>query len=74
MCLKEVFGSSVLEFVEQNNINLRIKRIGWPDKFIPHGNSPSDLRKSFGLDFESIFKKAEEFLQEELLNSCEMIA
>ena len=32
--LKGGFGSSVLEFVEQNNINLRIKRIGWPDKFL----------------------------------------
>ncbi len=56
------FGSAVLEFLcEKGYIKeLKMKRIGIPDKFIEHGN-PEELRKLIGLDKENIIKILESF-------------
>jgi 1-deoxy-D-xylulose-5-phosphate synthase len=56
------FGSSILEEFESNGINIPVKRFGWPDKFIEHGNSVEGLRKKVGLDKESIQNSIEELL------------
>jgi 1-deoxy-D-xylulose-5-phosphate synthase len=61
--LKGGFGSAILETLDQNDILIPVKRFGWPDEFIEHGNSVSDLRKNHGLDDESIISDAEEFLK-----------
>jgi len=61
--LKGGFGSAILETLDQNNILIPVKRFGWPDEFIEHGNSVSDLRKNHGLDDESIISDAEGFLK-----------
>lgn len=52
------FGSAILEHLSEFNINdLRIKRLGIPDKFIEHG--PQDLlRKMHSLDAEGIARNA----------------
>ena len=47
------FGSSVLEFMADNDYDLKIKRIGIPDKFIEHG-TVNELHKICGLDADSI--------------------
>jgi 1-deoxy-D-xylulose-5-phosphate synthase len=53
------FGSAVLEmFEEQGFFPKRIKRLGLPDKFIPHGKQ-SQLRRLVGIDAESIAQTAE---------------
>ncbi len=52
------FGSAVLEYLAELNIEeLKIKRLGLPDKFIEHG-SQKILRNKFGLDAEGIAKAA----------------
>ena len=48
------FGSSVLEFMADNDYDLKIKRIGIPDKFIEHG-TVNELHKICGLDADSIY-------------------
>ncbi|MCX6013762.1 MAG: 1-deoxy-D-xylulose-5-phosphate synthase [Chloroflexi bacterium] len=48
------FGSAVLSFLHESNIdNLKIRRIGLPDKFIEHGPQ-SLLRSKYGLSGEGI--------------------
>ncbi|MBT3667368.1 MAG: 1-deoxy-D-xylulose-5-phosphate synthase [Opitutae bacterium] len=56
------FGSGILEEFEQNDITIPVKRFGWPDKFIEHGNSVEELRSKVGLDKESLYKSIEDFL------------
>jgi 1-deoxy-D-xylulose-5-phosphate synthase len=46
-------GSAVMEFMSENGYNPKIKRIGIPDRFIPHGTIP-ELYKMCGMDAESI--------------------
>ena len=56
------FGSGILEFFEQNDINTQVKRFGWPDKFVEHGNSVKELRAKVGLDQESLMASIETIL------------
>ncbi|MDG0965144.1 MAG: 1-deoxy-D-xylulose-5-phosphate synthase [Opitutales bacterium] len=56
------FGSSILEVFEKNNVTIAVKRFGWPDQFIEHGNSVHELRSKVGLDKDSITKSIETFL------------
>lgn len=50
------FGSAVLEFFNEIELNqVRVRRIGIPDVFIEHGHQ-NDLRKKYGLDEEGIYQ------------------
>ena len=40
----------------------RILNVGWPDKFIPHGDTASIMKK-YGLDAKSVAKKIEKLLE-----------
>ena len=51
------FGSAVVEFFQDSNIQTPVSRIGWPDKFIPHGTDVDVLRRLCGLDFQGILSK-----------------
>ncbi|MDQ7786320.1 MAG: 1-deoxy-D-xylulose-5-phosphate synthase [Thermodesulfovibrionales bacterium] len=54
--LKGGFGSAVLEFFNEIELNqVRVRRIGIPDVFIEHGHQ-NDLRKKYGLDEEGIYQ------------------
>lgn len=56
------FGSSILEFIQENNYkNIEIKRLGIPDNFVEHGKV-SELNKIVGLDITSIKKELNLFL------------
>jgi 1-deoxy-D-xylulose-5-phosphate synthase len=56
------FGSAVLELLEEERItDVRIKRLGIPDRFIEHG-SQAQLRKDLGLDAEGIASAVESFI------------
>jgi len=60
--LKGGFGSAVLEVVNTHGKkDLRIKRLGLPDKFIAHG-SRRELFRGLGLTAEKIAKTAKKFL------------
>lgn len=65
------FGSSILEFIEQNEIgNLKMKRLGIPDKFIEHG-SRKQLLDKLSLNSEGIQKAVRNLLtkKESKINS-----
>lgn len=52
------FGSSILELLNKNNINdKRIKILGFPDKFIEHGDTDI-LFEKYDLDVNSVYEKA----------------
>ncbi|MDA8775049.1 1-deoxy-D-xylulose-5-phosphate synthase [Opitutales bacterium] len=56
------FGATILEHFEQNDITIPVKRFGWPDKFIEHGNSVEELRSKFGLDKKTLMSSIEQFV------------
>ena len=56
------FGGAILEHLEQNEIIIPVKRFGWPDKFIGHGNSVEELRSQVGLDQKTLMSSIEQFL------------
>ena len=58
------FGSAMLEKLQENNIFIPFKRIGWPDEFIPHGDSVSSLREKFGLSRIGILEQTGIFLNQ----------
>ena len=49
-----------------------VTRFGWPDEFIPHGSSVSQLRKKFKLDESSLYSAMYKKLQS-LLKKQELI-
>jgi 1-deoxy-D-xylulose-5-phosphate synthase len=52
------FGGAVLEFLADEDIrHVRVRRLGVPDQFIPHGTQ-DELRKLCGFDRESITQTA----------------
>lgn len=55
------FGSAVLEFLSANGINTPVWRLGYPDKFIEHGERSLLLAK-YGLDAQGIAKQVSAFL------------
>ena len=60
------FGSAVVEFLQDSNIQTPVSRIGWPDKFIPHGTDVDVLRRLCGLDFQGILNKVLSHLTPEI--------
>lgn len=58
------FGSAILEmFEEQGFFPKRIRRLGLPDAFVPHG-SQAKLRQFLGIDAEGIVRAAENLLRD----------
>jgi 1-deoxy-D-xylulose-5-phosphate synthase len=48
------FGSAILEFISEEGIShVRVKRLGVPDRFVPHGTQ-DELRKICGFDKDGI--------------------
>ncbi|MBI5193283.1 MAG: 1-deoxy-D-xylulose-5-phosphate synthase [Nitrospirae bacterium] len=57
------FGSAVLEVLEKNSVtDVRVKRIGIPDKFIEHG-SIKELHNIYGLNAEDIAEETMSFVK-----------
>ncbi|BAG83927.1 1-deoxy-D-xylulose-5-phosphate synthase [Candidatus Azobacteroides pseudotrichonymphae] len=53
--IKGGLGTAVIEFMVQNGYDPKIKQIGVPDEFIPHGTI-AELYKLCGMDIKSIVK------------------
>lgn len=51
------FGSAVAEFLCDQQAGTRLLRLGWPDQFVDHGSSGSQLRAENGLDNATLKKK-----------------
>jgi 1-deoxy-D-xylulose-5-phosphate synthase len=56
------FGSAVLEYVSEHNLNVPVVRIGWPDAFIEHGKV-DQLRAKYGLSIEAAMEQSRPFLK-----------
>lgn len=57
------FGSAVLEFISDARLDdVRVRRLGVPDRFIEHGPIPL-LHRLIGLDAEGIARSTEEFVR-----------
>lgn len=59
--LRGGFGSTVLEFLQEQGSRTKIIRIGIPDAFVEHGD-PAILRKQLGLTAEGIAEKVSSYL------------
>lgn len=59
------FGSAVLEFCEQEDLNMNIHRLGVPDYYVEHG-SIADQLKEVGLTSEQIAEKILEIIPQKL--------
>ena len=51
------FGSAVLEALQEADCPVAVERIGWPDKFVDHGNNVDDLRASCGLAPADMYRR-----------------
>ncbi len=51
------YGSSVLEFFNEQRIQVPVLCIAWPDQFIEHASSVSELRERYGLTVEAIHRQ-----------------
>jgi 1-deoxy-D-xylulose-5-phosphate synthase len=54
------FGSAVLEALQEADCLTPVERIGWPDKFIEHGNSVESLRAAYDLSTDDIVRRIKE--------------
>jgi 1-deoxy-D-xylulose-5-phosphate synthase len=54
--IKGGFGSAVLEFLSDNQLNVELHRIGLPDVFVAHGTQ-EELYHIYGMDAEGIANK-----------------
>jgi 1-deoxy-D-xylulose-5-phosphate synthase len=57
------FGSACVEYFAEHNLlnNLHVKRIGIPDRYVPHGTRP-ELFVDMGLDAASLVERIEAFV------------
>jgi 1-deoxy-D-xylulose-5-phosphate synthase len=47
----------VLEALQEADCLTPVERIGWPDKFIEHGNSVESLRATYDLSTDDIVRR-----------------
>jgi 1-deoxy-D-xylulose-5-phosphate synthase len=60
------FGSAVLESINEANGDCKVLTIGYPDAFVTHGSSTSDIRKASGLDRDSVLERLRQALSQHL--------
>ncbi|MFB6305455.1 MAG: transketolase C-terminal domain-containing protein, partial [Flavobacteriales bacterium] len=63
-CIIGGMGSSVLEFMADNEYNANVRRMGVPDKVIEHG-SQEEQHEECGIHPEGIFNAALELVNDE---------
>ncbi len=57
------FGSSLLEYISEADLPLKVKILGFPDEFVSHGDTCS-LYREYGLDEEGILERVAGFAAE----------
>jgi 1-deoxy-D-xylulose-5-phosphate synthase len=67
-CLQGGFGSSVLECLNDSGIAVKVRRLGFPDRFVEQGQ-PDRLRAKYGLDDEGIYLASLTFLREPVFSN-----
>ena len=53
------FGSAVIELLSDEDVKIKVKRIGLPDKYIEHG-AQKILRQKYGIDSDGIYNAVKE--------------
>jgi 1-deoxy-D-xylulose-5-phosphate synthase len=56
------FGSAVLESLNEQEIDVPVVRVGWPDQFIEHGKV-EDLRAKYGLTAEAALTRVRPYVK-----------
>ncbi len=65
-CLQGGFGSAVVEFLSDHQLQVNTLRLGIPDQIIEHG-SPEELHKDCGFDATGIKKAVERIIEYSIL-------
>lgn len=55
------FGAAVCALLQQHRVQIPVKMVGLPDRFIPHG-ATKQLKHELGLDADGIFTAAQELI------------
>jgi 1-deoxy-D-xylulose-5-phosphate synthase len=55
------FGSAVLELYSEHGVAARVKRVGIPDEFVPHG-APKYFLEQYGLTPDGVAQAARELV------------
>ena len=63
--IEGALGTKIEELIVEKNIQAKIRKFGYPDKFIKHG-TPQELEKIYGLDAENIAKNCAKILEKNL--------
>ncbi len=61
-CVFGGFGEKISAIAAESKDYAEVLNLGWPDKFIEHGTT-GQLKALYGLDADSIRKRAEEFIE-----------
>lgn len=59
-------GTAILEFISEKGLNVEVRRLGIPDKFIDHG-TVEELYKECGMDREGIVKAVQSMIGSKVL-------
>jgi len=54
------YGSSVVELLNEHQIQTPVMRVGWPDQFIEHATSANHLREKYGLTSSETVRRVQE--------------
>ena len=60
----EGVGMRIAAYAAEKQANVRIKVMGWPDRFIEHGGT-EELKERYGLDAASIAETVVNWLEEQ---------
>jgi len=66
-CLQGGFGSSILEFMANNDYQASVKMLGIPDAFIHHGTQ-EELHNDCNYDTKAIVKSVHQILEKSLVS------
>ena len=61
--LKCGLGAEIQRIAFENQLNVKILKMGYPDEFVKHGTC-QEIEKAYGLDVESIVQKIEQVKEE----------
>ncbi len=66
-CLHGGFGSAILEWLNDNNFNTKVIRLGIPDRFIEHGTQ-AELYRECGIDTEGIYNTVKKSFKPKMIS------
>lgn len=68
-CIQGGFGSAILEWLNDNDFNTKVIRLGIPDRFVEHGTQ-QQLYKECGFDVEGIYQTAKKLVAHKIIGKA----